>query len=127
MATLGDDMTVRPLPDPDDERIGIQDRSADSGNVIQIICPGCVRAILLDPRRVEGMRGNVAIRCARCGEIVEVRKDDATRPTPDDIAELYTTEPSTWRPTGWKQILGPRQRPQFPDRPASPAGESASP
>jgi len=101
-------MTVRPLPDPNEETTGLRDRITDSGNVIQIICPGCTRAILLDPRRVADLRGKVAVRCPGCDEIVEVRKDDATRPIPDDIAELYTTEPIDRGPSGWKRILGSR-------------------
>ena len=102
-------MSVRPLSDPNDEPTGPRDRGTDSGNVIQIICPGCTRAILLDPRRVAPQRGKVALRCPGCDQIVEVRKDDRTRPIPDDIAELYTTEPSDRPPTGWKRILGSRR------------------
>jgi hypothetical protein len=108
MLRLGDDMTVRPLPDPDDETTGTKDRNADSGNVIQIICPGCRRAILLDPRRVKRLRGKAVLRCSRCDEVVAVRKNDKTRPVPDDIAELYIAEPTDSRPSGWKRFLGSR-------------------
>jgi hypothetical protein len=105
--TLGA-MTVRLLPDPNMETPAEpKDRCGDSGNVIQIICPGCMQANVLDPRRVERLRKTFGLRCAECAALVEVRSG-ATRPVPDDIASLYTTEPIDARPAGWKRLLGSR-------------------
>jgi hypothetical protein len=101
-------MSIRSLPDPNESNHAPRDRGSDSGNVIQIICPGCADAILLNPRRIERLRGSFILRCEKCAQLVEVRRQDAVRPIPDDIAELYTAEPVDARPAGWKRILGSR-------------------